>query len=346
MSSNYYDLLGVSRSDSYSKVRHSYRDLVKKHHPDVSDLPNAQERFQQVKAAYEVLNHPKKREKYNQISHNEFVSQHGGYTSEEIKKVTEVQLVSKRRRDSQSSSSRSQGRNQVNQTGHEVNEERNSTSRNSSYNWILQGRTANKSGYAAYAIRLPAYFALTFVVLLSLRPVLGTGDSAFYFPAGVLLSRAIYLLSFEYLRKGYVKIDDSPEPDAYSIPSAVGLGVFGFLLLSLAIVISYAPSGTVIISLLLIVGFPLFGYGLIGTVLAVGWGAADDHYNLRLNVRPAFWNFLVQAPILTAVAIPNLSSKAPAYLLALLLTPLLVGTIYTAIYHNEIGGEIISRLTD
>lgn len=346
MSSSYYDLLGVSKSDSYDKVRHSYRNLVKKHHPDVSDLPNAQERFQQIKAAYEVLNHPKKREKYNQISHDEFVSQHGGYTSEEIEKTTEVQLVSKRRRDSQSSSSRSQGRNQVDQTGHGVNEERNRTSMNSRYNWILQGRTANKSGYTAYAIRLPAYFALTFIILLFLRSVLGTGDSAFYFPAGVLLSRAIYLLSFEYLRKDYVKIDDSPEPDAYSIPSAVGIGVLGFLLL-LPVSTLPVPSGTGI-SLLLyfgsgLIGFVLFGNGLIGTVLAVGWGAADDHYNLRLNVRPAFWNFLVQAPILTAVAMPNLGS---AYLLALLLIPLLVGIIYTVIYHNEIGGEIINRLTD
>lgn len=346
MSSNYYDLLGVSKSDSYDKVRQSYRDLVKKHHPDVSDLPNAQEWFQQIKAAYEVLNHPKKREKYNQISHNEFVSQHGGYTSEKIEKVTEAQLVGKRKAGSRSSSSRSQGRSQVNQTGHEPNQNKNDISVNSKYNWILQGRTADKSGYAAYAIRLPAYFALTFAILISLKPVLGTVDLVYYFSACVLLSRAIYLIVFEYSRKNYDKIDNSPEPDAYSIPSAVGLGAFGFLLLSLAIPVSYAPSGTVIFSLLLIVGSLLFGNGLMGTVLAVGWGAADDHYNLRLNVRPAFWNFLVQAPILTAVVMGYFSSRAPAYLLALLLIPLLVGTIYTAIYHNEIGAEIISRLTD
>lgn len=235
MSSNYYDLLGVSRSDSYNKVRHSYRKLVKKHHPDVSDLPNAQERFQQIKAAYEVLNHPQKREKYNQISHNEFVSQCGGYTSEEIEKVTEVQLINKGKVTSKTTSSQSKRCNQRNPAEHKRNQDKTGSAGTPWYYWILQGRTAEKNGFPAYALRLATFCVLVYIVFSFLGIVFIDATSTFYFTVGILVSRAIYLILFESLRKSHDKIDDSPDPDAYSIPYSVGIVIIGIVLLGLSL---------------------------------------------------------------------------------------------------------------
>lgn len=65
MSADYYEILGVSRDASADQVKKAYRKLAMKHHPDVSDAPDAAEKFKQIQEAYEVLHDPQKRSIYD-----------------------------------------------------------------------------------------------------------------------------------------------------------------------------------------------------------------------------------------------------------------------------------------
>jgi molecular chaperone DnaJ len=65
MSSDYYDILGVSRDASPEQIKKAYRQLAMKMHPDVASEPDAAERFKKIAEAYEVLQDPKKRDLYD-----------------------------------------------------------------------------------------------------------------------------------------------------------------------------------------------------------------------------------------------------------------------------------------
>lgn len=62
---SYYDILGVSRSVSPKDLKKAYKELVRKYHPDRNNAPDAQEKFQEVNKAYEVLKDEKNRKLYN-----------------------------------------------------------------------------------------------------------------------------------------------------------------------------------------------------------------------------------------------------------------------------------------
>ena len=62
---DYYDLLGVSRTASDAELKQRFRSLARELHPDVSSEPDAERRFREVAEAYEVLSDPERRALYD-----------------------------------------------------------------------------------------------------------------------------------------------------------------------------------------------------------------------------------------------------------------------------------------
>jgi len=66
MAEDYYKTLGVRRDASAAEIQDAYRDLVRKYHPDVNpDNKDANRKFQEIQAAFDVLSDQKKREMYD-----------------------------------------------------------------------------------------------------------------------------------------------------------------------------------------------------------------------------------------------------------------------------------------
>jgi molecular chaperone DnaJ len=63
--SDFYALLGVTRSATDEQIRSAYRKLARQYHPDVNGEPDAAERFKQITEAYEVLTDPQRRQRYD-----------------------------------------------------------------------------------------------------------------------------------------------------------------------------------------------------------------------------------------------------------------------------------------
>lgn len=69
MKRDYYEVLGVARDASESDVKRAFRGLARTLHPDVSDDPEAEDRFREVAEAYEVLSDPERRARYDRYGH-------------------------------------------------------------------------------------------------------------------------------------------------------------------------------------------------------------------------------------------------------------------------------------
>ncbi len=66
---DYYEILGVPRSASQSDLKQAFRNLARKYHPDVSQDPDAEEKFKEINEAYAVLSDEQKRAAYDRFGH-------------------------------------------------------------------------------------------------------------------------------------------------------------------------------------------------------------------------------------------------------------------------------------
>jgi len=66
---DYYEILGLPRSASPDDIKSAFRKLARQYHPDVSQEPDAEERFKEINEAYAVLSEPDKRAAYDRFGH-------------------------------------------------------------------------------------------------------------------------------------------------------------------------------------------------------------------------------------------------------------------------------------
>jgi len=81
MSEDFYEVLGVSRDATEDEIKQAYRKKAREYHPDVSDDPDAEEKFKQIKKAKEVLTDEQKRQAYDRMGHERFeqAEKQGGF---------------------------------------------------------------------------------------------------------------------------------------------------------------------------------------------------------------------------------------------------------------------------
>ncbi len=75
MAKSLYKTLEVDENASAAEIKKAYRKLAKKYHPDMNKSPEAEEKFKEINAAYEVLGDEQKKAQYDMHGDNMFGGQ-------------------------------------------------------------------------------------------------------------------------------------------------------------------------------------------------------------------------------------------------------------------------------
>ncbi len=90
----HYEVLGVGSAADSDTIRKAYRRLAQKHHPDVSDSPDAHEDMARINEAFEILIDAARREEYDAIlagAVRETTQQHSPKNPVRIKLIKRLQ---------------------------------------------------------------------------------------------------------------------------------------------------------------------------------------------------------------------------------------------------------------
>lgn len=76
---DYYEVLGLGKDSSADDIKKAYRKLARQYHPDVNKEANAEDKFKEVKEAYDVLSDDQKRANYDRFGHQDPNQGFGGF---------------------------------------------------------------------------------------------------------------------------------------------------------------------------------------------------------------------------------------------------------------------------
>ena len=66
---DYYEILGISKTDSEEEIRKAFRKKAMDYHPDRNKKPGAEDMFKEINEAYQVLGDAQKRAQYDRFGH-------------------------------------------------------------------------------------------------------------------------------------------------------------------------------------------------------------------------------------------------------------------------------------
>jgi molecular chaperone DnaJ len=69
--SDYYEILGISKSADEKEIKRAYRKLAGEYHPDKNSSPDADKKFKEINEAYSVLSDSQKRANYDRFGNAE-----------------------------------------------------------------------------------------------------------------------------------------------------------------------------------------------------------------------------------------------------------------------------------
>jgi curved DNA-binding protein CbpA len=64
---DYYETLFITGDATHDQIKTAYKELAKKHHPDVNKNANSLYRMQMINEAYEVLDDPESKLRYDKM---------------------------------------------------------------------------------------------------------------------------------------------------------------------------------------------------------------------------------------------------------------------------------------